>query len=152
MDLLSPQEDTVPAARYDIDLLTARLAQATGWLAAQQAAPLPLGYFAASTGAAAAIRAANASPIQIRAIVSRGGIPDLAEPDALAKLLAPTLLPVGGLDASVIELNRAAFVLLRCPKELVIVPGAIHLFEEPGTLEEVARLAAQWFERYLGNA
>jgi pimeloyl-ACP methyl ester carboxylesterase len=152
MDLLSPQEDTVPAARFDIDLLAARLVQATGWVAAQQAAPLPLGYFAASTGAAAAIRAANASPIQIRAIVSRGGIPDLAEPGALAKLLAPTLLLVGGLDASVIELNRAAFALLRCPKELVIVPGATHLFEEPGTLEEVARLAAQWFERYLGNA
>jgi dienelactone hydrolase len=151
-DLLSPQEDTVPAARFDIDLLAARLVLATGWVAAQQASPLPAGYFGASTGAAAAIRAANVSPIQIRAIVSRGGRPDMAEPAALAKLLAPTLLIVGGLDTSVIELNRAAFALLRCPKELVIVPGATHLFEEPGALEAVARLAAQWFERYLGNA
>jgi dienelactone hydrolase len=152
MDLLSPQEDTVPMARFDIDLLAARLAQATGWVAARLAAPLPLGYFGASTGAAAAIRAANASPIQIRAIASRGGRPDMAEPDALATLLAPILLIVGGLDTSVIELNRAAFALLRCPKELVIVPGATHLFEEPGTLEAVARLAAQWFGRFLGNA
>jgi pimeloyl-ACP methyl ester carboxylesterase len=124
----------------------------TGWVAARLAAPLPFGYFGASTGAAAAIRAANASPIQIRAIASRGGRPDMAEPDALATLLAPILLIVGGLDTSVIELNRAAFALLRCPKELVIVPGATHLFEEPGTLEAVARLAAQWFGRFLGNA
>ncbi|QCP50242.1 alpha/beta hydrolase [Trinickia violacea] len=152
MDLLSPQEDTEPAARFDIDLLAARLAQATGWVAARLATPLPLGYFGASTGAAAAIRAANASPIQIRAIVSRGGRPDMAEPAALATLVSPILLIVGGLDTRVIELNRAAFALLRCPKELVIVPGATHLFEEPDTLEAVARLAVQWFERYLGNA
>jgi pimeloyl-ACP methyl ester carboxylesterase len=151
MDLLSPQEDTEPAARFDIDLLAARLAQVTGWVAARLAAPLPFGYFGASTGAAAAIRAANASPIQIRAIVSRGGRPDMAKPGALATSLAPTLLIVGGLDTSVIKLNRAAFALLTCPKELVIVTGATHLFEEPGTLEEVARLAAQWFERYLCN-
>lgn len=152
MDLLSPQEDAVPAARFDIDLLAARLAQATSWVAAQLAVPLPLGYFGASTGAAAAIRAANASQIRIRAVVSRGGRPDMAEPDALAKLLAPTLLIVGGLDTSVIKLNQAAFALLTCPKQLAIVPGATHLFEEPGTLEEVARLAAQWFARHLGNA
>jgi pimeloyl-ACP methyl ester carboxylesterase len=152
MDLLSPQEDSVPATRFDIDLLAARLAQATAWLASLQPAPLPFGYFGASTGAAAAIRAANASPIPIRAIVSRSGRPDLAQADALAKLLAPTLLVVGGLDITVIELNRAAFALLNCAKELVVVPGATHLFEERGTLEAVAQLAAQWFGRYLGNA
>jgi dienelactone hydrolase len=103
MDLLSPQEDTLPAMRFDIGLLAARLAQATKWIAAQQAAPLRFGYFGASTGSAAAIRATSASPIQIRAIVSRGGRPDLVGPDILAMLLAPTLLLVGGLDSSVIK-------------------------------------------------
>jgi pimeloyl-ACP methyl ester carboxylesterase len=152
MDLLSPQEDAVPAARFDIDLLAARLVQATLWMAAGQVAPLSFGYFGASTGSAAAIRAASASPIQIGAIVSRGGRPDLAGPDILATLLAPTLLLVGGLDSGVIKLNQEAFALLKCPKELMIVPGATHLFEESGTLEAVARYAAQWFERYLGNA
>jgi pimeloyl-ACP methyl ester carboxylesterase len=152
MDLLSPQEDAVPAARFDIDLLAARLVQATLWMAAGQVAPLSFGYFGASTGSAAAIRAASASPIQIGAIVSRGGRPDLAGPDILATLLAPTLLLVGGLDSGVIKLNQEAFALLKCPKELMIVPGATHLFEESGTLEAVARHAAQWFERYLGNA
>jgi dienelactone hydrolase len=151
-DLLAPDEDAEPAARFDIDLLAARLLQATGWVAARLAAPLSFGYFGASTGAAAAIRAASASPVRIRAIVSRGGRPDLAGPDILATLLAPTLLLVGGLDSAVIQLNQEAFALLRCPKEWVIVPGATHLFEEPGTLEAVARHAAQWFERYLGNA
>ncbi|EEA04539.1 dienelactone hydrolase [Burkholderia sp. H160] len=152
MDLLTPQEDAVPATRFDIDLLAARLSRATAWLAAQPAAALPFGYFGASTGAAAAIRAACTSPIPIRALVSRGGRPDMARPDALAALLAPTLFIVGGLDTTVLEQNRAAFALLRCPKELAIVPGATHLFEEPGTLEAVARLAAQWFERHLRNA
>jgi dienelactone hydrolase len=152
MDLLSPQEDAVPAARFDIDLLAARLVQATLWMAAGQVAPPSFGYFGASTGSAAAIRAASASPIQIGAIVSRGGRPDLAGPDIIATLLAPTLLLVGGLDSGVIKLNQEAFALLKCPKELMIVPGATHLFEESGTLEAVARHAAQWFERYLGNA
>ena len=151
MDLLSEQEDTGPAARFDIDLLAARLAQATGWIAARQTAPLSVGYFGASTGAAAAIRAARVSPVPIQAIVSRGGRPDLAGPGVLCAVQAPTLLVVGGLDVNVIELNRAAFALLECPKDLVIVPGATHLFEEPGTLESVARLAVQWFERYLGK-
>ena len=151
MDLLSEQEDTGPAARFDIDLLAARLAQATGWIAARQTAPRCLGYFGASTGAAAAIRAAHVSPVPIQAIVSRGGRPDLAGPDVLSEVHAPTLLVAGGLDADVIELNRAAFALLDCPKDLVIVPGATHLFEEPGALEAVAQLAVQWFERYLGK-
>jgi dienelactone hydrolase len=152
MDLLSEQEDTGPAARFDIDLLAARLVQATSWIAAaRRTAPLSLGYFGASTGAAAAIRAARASSVPIQAIVSRGGRPDLAGPDALSSVQAPTLLVVGGLDAHVIELNRAAFALLECPKDLVIVPGATHLFEEPGKLGAVARLAVQWFERYLGK-
>ncbi|MGF6600637.1 dienelactone hydrolase [Paraburkholderia sp. GAS448] len=151
MDLLSEQEDTDPAARFKIDLLAARLAQATVWIAVQQTAPLPLGYFGASTGAAAAMRAAHVSSVPIQAIVSRGGRPDLVGPDVLASVQAPTLLVVGGLDANVIELNKAVFALLECPKDLVIVPGATHLFEEPGTLEAVARCAVQWFERYLGK-
>lgn len=151
MDLLSEQEDTGPAARFDIDLLAVRLAQATSWIASRQTGPFCFGYFGASTGAAAAIRAAQVSPVPIRAIVSRGGRPDLAGPDVLSEVRAPTLLVVGGLDANVIELNRAAFALLECPKDLVIVPGATHLFEEPGALEAVAQLGVQWFERYLGK-
>ncbi|GAB7546062.1 dienelactone hydrolase family protein [Cupriavidus sp. CuC1] len=152
MDLLLPQEDSIPATRFDVDLLAERLVQATKWVAQQQAIPLPLGYFGASIGAAAAIRAASTSPIQIHAIVSRGGRVDLAGRDALAKLLAPTLLIIGGLDSSVIERNESAFALLICQKELDIVPGATHLFEEPGALETVARLATQWFERHLAKA
>lgn len=149
MDLLSEQEDTGPAARFDIDLLATRLAQATESIAARQTPPLSVGYFGASTGAAAAIRAARVSSVPIRAIVSRGGRPDLAGRGVLSAVHAPTLLLVGGLDAHIIELNRAAFALLEGPKDLVIIPGATHLFEEPGTLEAVARLAVQWFERYL---
>ncbi|MFJ1252302.1 alpha/beta hydrolase [Cupriavidus sp. CuC1] len=151
MDLLSPQEDRLPAARFDIDLLAARLVRATEWVAARQGTPLRLGYFGASTGAAAAIGAATASPIQIYAIVSRGGRPDLAGAKVLATLLAPALLIVGELDTNVIKPNQSAFALLTCQKEMVTVPGATHLFEEPGTLEAVALLAAQWFQRYLGN-
>jgi pimeloyl-ACP methyl ester carboxylesterase len=112
---------------------------------------LALGYFGASTGAAAALVAAAERPDGVRAIVSRGGRPDLAGP-ALARVRAPTLLIVGGNDFQVIELNRAACAELRAEKELVIVPGATHLFEEPGALEEVARLARDWFERYLVGA
>lgn len=152
MDLLTPEEDSVQAIRFDVGLLAGRLLQATEWLTRQLATPLPLGYFGASIGAAASIRAASLSPIRIGAIVSRGGRVDLAGPDALAKLPAPTLLIVGGLDTSVIERNEFAFAMLACAKELAIVPGATHLFEEPGALESVARLAAQWFKRYLGSA
>jgi dienelactone hydrolase len=152
MDLLSPEEDATAAARFDIDLLAGRLAHATEWIAKQQATPLTLGYFGASTGAAAAIRAASASSVPIRAVVSRGGRPDMAGADALTTLLAPTLLLVGGLDFGVIELNEKAFALLKYPKELVIVPGATHLFEEPGTLEIVAQRAARWFEHYFSTA
>ncbi|MEM5383195.1 alpha/beta hydrolase [Paraburkholderia phymatum] len=152
MDLLSEQEDSGPAARFDIDLLAARLAQATEWIAARQTPPLSVGYFGASTGAAAAIRAARVSSVPIQAIVSRGGRPDLAGRDVLSSVHVPTLLVVGGLDTHVIELNRAAFALLEGPKDLMIVPGATHLFEENGALEVVARLAVQWFERYPGNS
>ncbi|BDB26225.1 DeoR family transcriptional regulator [Cupriavidus sp. TA19] len=152
MDLLMPEEDQVQAIRFDVGLLAMRLAQATDWVTRQQGVPPRLGYFGASIGAAASIRAASQSPIPIHAIVSRGGRVDLAGADALARLLAPTMLIVGGLDVSVIERNGLAFAQLKCQKKLVIVPGASHLFEEPGALESVARLAAQWFERYLGKA
>jgi dienelactone hydrolase len=152
MDLLLPEEDQVQAIRFDVELLAARLVHATSWVAQQQDTPLRFGYFGASVGGAASIRAAGQSPIPIDAVVSRGGRVDLAGADALAKLLAPTMLIIGELDASVIERNEFAFAQLKCQKKLVIVPGASHLFEEPGALESVARLAAQWFERYLGKA
>ncbi|WER49750.1 alpha/beta hydrolase [Cupriavidus sp. WKF15] len=152
MDLLLPEEDQVQAIRFDVDLLASRLAQATSWVARQPGTPPRLGYFGASIGAAASIRAASRSQIPIGAIVSRGGRVDLAGPEALTKLAAPTMLIVGGLDVSVLERNESAFAQLTCQKKLVIVPGASHLFEEPGALESVARLAAQWFERYLGKA
>ncbi len=149
IDLLSPQEDLDYASRFDIPLLTQRLLAATDWLRGNAAtAPLALGYFGASTGAAAALQAAACSA-DIAAVVSRGGRPDLAGPDALRQVSAPTLLIVGGHDDVVIDLNRAAYALLRCERSLEIVPGATHLFEEPGTLEQVARLAAHWFERFL---
>jgi pimeloyl-ACP methyl ester carboxylesterase len=112
---------------------------------------LRLGYFGASTGAAAALVAAAERPKVVGAVVSRGGRPDLAGP-TLARVQAPTLLIIGGNDFEVIDLNRAAFAQLRCEKQLVIVPGATHLFEEPGTLDEVARLARDWFERHLAGA
>ena len=152
MDLLTPEEDCVQACRFDVDLLAGRLLRATEWIVQQSDMALPLGYFGASIGAAASIRAASLSPIPIGAIVSRGGRVDLAGADALKKLLAPTLLIVGGFDACVIERNEFAFARLTCQKELAIVPGATHLFEEPGTLESVARLATQWFTRHLGGA
>ncbi|SCU95300.1 Dienelactone hydrolase [Cupriavidus necator] len=151
MDLLLPEEDQVQAIRFDVELLATRLAQATSWVARQQAVPQRFGYFGASVGGAASIRAACQSSIPIHAVVSRGGRVDLAGPDALAKLLAPTMLIIGGLDLSVLERNESAYAQLTCTKKLVIVPGASHLFEEPGALESVARLAAQWFERYLGK-
>jgi putative phosphoribosyl transferase len=149
-DLLTPGEDRDYARRFDIELLSARLAAATAWLRAATATPL--GYFGASTGAAAALVAAALPDSAIAAVVSRGGRPDLAGADALSRVDAPTLLIVGGEDREVIELNRDAYAHLRCEKELQIVPGATHLFEEPGTLETVAALAADWFGRWLAPA
>jgi len=149
MDLLTDEEDTSRAARFDIALLADRLAGATDWVGRQPPLrSLPVGYFGASTGAAAALIAAAARPGEIAAVVSRGGRPDLAA-DALPRVQAPTLLIVGGHDEDVLALNEAAYRRLRCRKELTVVPGATHLFEEPGTLEEVARLAAAWFVRHL---
>jgi dienelactone hydrolase len=155
VDLLSPEEEAVDLRtarlRFNIGLLAERLVGVTDWLVRQpDTRPLRIGYFGASTGAAAALVAAAERPQIVRAIVSRGGRPDLAGP-ALARVEAPTLLIVGGDDTPVIELNRAALAQLRCEKRLVIVPGATHLFEEPGALEEVARLARQWSERHLAR-
>ncbi len=135
--------------RFDIALLARRLRQATEWLITQrEMEKLRIGYFGASTGAAAALVAAAELPIS--AVVSRGGRPDLAGP-SLAKVKAPTLLIVGGEDTHVIALNRKAMEQLSCEKRLEIVPGATHLFEEPGTLEEVAILARKWFLQHLGQ-
>jgi putative phosphoribosyl transferase len=150
MDLLTPEEDRDYARRFDIGLLTRRLLDAAQWVSEQDATQdLPLGFFGASTGAAAALEAAAALGDGTRAVVSRGGRPDLASARALAGVAAPTLLLVGGYDDQVIDLNQQAFDQLRCKKELVIVPGATHLFEEPGTLEVVATRAAEWFAEYL---
>lgn len=150
MDLLTPMEDRDYARRFDIDLLTRRLLDAARWAAADDATQaLPLGFFGASTGAAAALEAAAVLGDTARAVVSRGGRPDLASPQALARVTAPTLLLVGGYDSGVIELNQQAYDQLGCKKELVIVPGASHLFEEPGTLEAVAARAAGWFAEHL---
>jgi len=152
IDLLTPEEDETYRTRFDIGLLTQRLAGAARSLAREpQTKDLPVGLFGASTGAAAALEVAAALPEAIRAVVSRGGRPDLASRAALHKVKAPTLLIVGGDDAGVIELNEQAYAELGCEKRLEIVPGATHLFEEPGTLEEVARLAAEWFTRHLGG-
>jgi dienelactone hydrolase len=149
MDLLTKKEDEVYRTRFDIELLTRRLTGATKWLIHHpQAKELGIGYFGASTGAAAALQAAAALGQAIGAVVSRGGRPDLAGP-SLSRVQAPTLLIVGGDDFPVIDLNRHAYDQLKSEKELAIIPGATHLFEEPGTLEEAARLAAQWFKRYL---
>jgi len=151
-DLLTEDEDRDYAMRFDIGLLTRRLLGATDWVREQVATRgLALGYFGASTGAAAALRAAAALGNGVRAVVSRGGRPDLAMAE-LPEVRAPVLLIVGGNDDVVIELNRTAFERLATRKELHIVPGATHLFEEPGTLEEVARLAAAFFVRHLGGA
>ena len=149
MDLLTEEEDAVYQTRFNIDLLTERLLLATRWLQEQpRTKDLVIGYFGASTGAAAALKAVAAEGSKIGAVVSRGGRPDMAE-EALAHVQSPTLLIVGGNDDIVIELNRAAFARLKGKKQLVIVPGATHLFEEPGTLEEVARLATDWFKQHL---
>jgi len=151
MDLLTPEEDRDVARRFDIGLLTQRLLDAARWVKLQaDTRELPLGFFGASTGAAAALEAAAALGTDTGAVVSRGGRPDLASRQALASVTAPTLLLVGGFDDGVIELNQQAYDQLRCEKKLAIVPGATHLFEEPGTLEDVARQAAAWFTRHLG--
>jgi putative phosphoribosyl transferase len=150
LDLLSPDEDRLYANRFDIGLLTERLGLAAAWLGLEPLpAPLSLGLFGASTGAAAALQLAAREGPAIAAVVSRGGRPDLAGPTALAAVSAPTLLLVGGEDGVVVDLNRQALDALRCEKRLVIVPGATHLFEEPGTLEEVAAQAADWFVQHL---
>ncbi|MBI3146356.1 MAG: dienelactone hydrolase family protein [Pseudogulbenkiania sp.] len=149
-DLLTREEDQVYQTRFDIGLLTERLEAATSWLQGQaETAGLPLGYFGASTGAAAALRAAARQGVNIAAVVSRGGRPDLAGAAALAQVVSPTLLLVGGLDTEVIRLNQEALARLSCPKSLVIIPGATHLFEEPGTLTQVADQAAQWLLSYF---
>ncbi len=150
MDLLTQEEDRDYSRRFDIGLLTQRLLEAARWVKLQPATrDLPLGFFGASTGAAAALDAAAALGADAKAVVSRGGRPDLASEQALLNVTAPTLLLVGGWDDGVIDLNQLAYDQLRCEKEMVIVPGATHLFEEPGTLEEVARQAADWFARHL---
>ena len=144
-DLLTPEEELDRANVFDIGLLARRLAEVTGWLRAQPpAAQAAVGYFGASTGAAAALRAAAEPGAGIAAVVSRGGRPDLARP-RLAAVTAPTLLIVGGSDEVVLDLNRRAQAELRCENDLAVVPGATHLFEEPGTLEAAAALARDWF-------
>ena len=154
-DLLTYEEDMADRHsgryRFDIELLAERLVGAVDWVGAQpRLAGLGLGLFGASTGAAAALMAAAERPDAVRAVVSRGGRPDLAE-GALSAVRAPTLLIVGENDPEVVELNRRAFDALDAEKSMRLVPGATHLFEEPGTLVEVARLALLWFEKHLGS-
>ncbi len=149
LDLLTRDEDIDFKARFDIALLAERLCTATRWLMEDdRTRSLKIGYFGASTGAAAAINAAIEMEGAIASIVSRGGRPDLSG-NNLDRLKTPMLLIVGGADGVVLDLNRMAFARLLCEKDLVIVPGATHLFEEPGALEEVAKLAAIWFRNYL---
>jgi putative phosphoribosyl transferase len=149
IDLLRPEEEDDRAKVFDIPLLAARLQDATAWVRQHDGlAHLPVGYFGASTGAAAALIAAAASPARIAAVVSRGGRPDLAG-TALAKVQSPALLLVGSLDTQVLGLNRQALEQLQCEKQLLIVPGAGHLFEEPGTLDRVTMLASEWFARHF---
>jgi putative phosphoribosyl transferase len=148
-DLLTPEEEHDRANVFDIGLLADRLAEVTGWLRAQpRAAPAAIGYFGASTGAAAALWAAAEPSADVAAVVSRGGRPDLARP-RLAAVTAPTLLIVGGRDEVVLDLNRRAQAELRCENDLAVVPGATHLFQEPGTLDAVAGLARDWFIGYF---
>jgi putative phosphoribosyl transferase len=153
IDLLTEEEETkdefTGKYRFDIDLLASRLVFATEWLTTDpNTAKLEVGYFGASTGAAAALIAAAKHPEQIKAVVSRGGRPDLAG-DYLSRVKVPTLLIVGGDDTEVLQLNREALEQLRSEKKLTVVPGATHLFEEPGKLEQVAKLAIEWFSKYL---
>jgi putative phosphoribosyl transferase len=153
IDLLTPEEEAIDQhtahLRFDIPLLAERLVAATLWLGQEPSTrALQVGYFGASTGAGAALVAAAAEPERVGAVVSRGGRPDLAG-EALPLVRAPTLLIVGGRDLQVLELNRAAMGRMQAETRLEIVPGASHLFEEPGTLEVVARLARDWFLRHL---
>ncbi len=149
-DLLTPQEDSDTAARFDIPRLARRLDAAFRWARHETALrDLPCGLFGASTGAAAALMVASARPGEIGAVVSRGGRPDLAGASSLARVEVPTLLIVGGADRQVLELNRAARTTMPREADLIIVPGATHLFEEPGALEQVAAIAADWFARWL---
>jgi dienelactone hydrolase len=151
-DLLTAREDQTYETRFDIGLLTERLLAAIAWLEGNaETKGMKIGCFGASTGAAAALQAAAKHPT-VAAVVSRGGRPDLAGREALSKVKAPTLLIVGGWDDVVIELNQQAFDLLHCEKKLEIVPGATHLFEEPGTLEQAAEHAARWFQLHLAGA
>jgi putative phosphoribosyl transferase len=155
IDLLTPEEEEMDLRRrhlrFDIGLLAGRLVGATDWLAREpDMQDLRVGYFGASTGAGAALLAATMRPETVGAVVSRGGRPDVAG-EALPRVAAPTLLIVGGKDKPVIGMNREAYAQIRAGKELEVVPGATHLFEEPGKLEEVARLAAKWFARHLGS-
>lgn len=151
-DLLTRDEEAADQQtgqlRFDIGLLARRLVDATAWMG-QTEPGLRVGYFGASTGGGAALVAAAERGGEVGAVVSRGGRPDLAGEEALARVQSPTLLIVGGRDLPVIRMNEEAYAQLRCEKALHIVPGATHLFEEPGTLEEVARLAADWFRRHL---
>ena len=155
LDLLTSDEEQIDMQtghlRFDIPMLAGRLGGATDWIAHQpDTHHLRIGYFGASTGSAAALLAAAERPNTVKAVVSRGGRPDLAGA-ALSHVKAPTLLLVGGLDVDVIDLNRTAMASLTADKKLQMIPGATHLFEEPGTLEEVARLASDWFEHYLST-
>lgn len=156
LDLLTPSEEAIDARnaqlRFNIEMLAQRLVGTVDWLAEQpEAGQLPIGFFGASTGGGAALVAAAEVPERIAAVVSRGGRPDLAG-DALPHVKAPTLLIVGGDDIPVIEMNREALVRMNGPRELTIVPGASHLFEEAGKLETVAQLARGWFARHMNEA
>ncbi len=153
LDLLTAEEEHIELhtrhLRFDIGLLTDRLSGATDWLKLEaDLRGYPVGYFGASTGAAAALASSVRHPSVVQAVVSRGGRPDLAA-DTLARVTAPTLLIVGGLDSEVIDFNNKAMSKMRCETRLEIIPGATHLFEEAGKLEEVSQLAADWFTRYL---
>lgn len=152
-DLLTQQEEAIDVStrhlRFDIGLLASRLVDATNWVTTQtKTSHLRVGYFGSSTGGGAALVAAAEVGEEIGAVVSRGGRPDLAG-DALPNVKSPTLLLIGELDYPVIRMNEEAYSQMRCERELKIIPGATHLFEEPGTLEEVASLAASWFQRHL---
>jgi len=150
-DLLTVEEAEDRANVFNIDLLAQRLLYATEWIRNNNKTKnLHIGFFGASTGAAAALKAAVVASVNIRAIVSRGGRPDMVGP-ILQKVKSPTLLTVGGNDFGVLEFNKDAYDMLRCKKEMKIIPGATHLFEEPGALEEVAKLASEWFVRHFKN-
>jgi pimeloyl-ACP methyl ester carboxylesterase len=153
VDLLTLEEEQIDLRtmefRFNIEMLAERLIGLTDWYGLHaELSALPLGFFGASTGSAAALIAAAARPDHVRAVVSRGGRPDLAA-SFLSRVRAPTLLIVGGDDAPVIELNRQAFQVLPGQKKLEIIPGATHLFEEPGAMEQVARVAVEWYGQYL---